>query len=330
MIHLTKRKLSAILAPVAVLVLIPVLILSIVSIYVYNNHFCIKEIGPGMPATYYRLENHEISTWRYFDNNGIVMWDYGGSLGKQYNPVVSSQYALANYNCYLVTRDEEYRDEFLRHANWLVKRQTITHNGIGVWYYEFDWSSCRCKAPWISSMAQGQAISVLIRAYALTGQRDYLQAAKSAVEAFEYSAQEGGVCVTDDSGNVFYLEYVCKSNAYVLNGFIFSLVGLYDYYKYTDEAQGLELFARGIKTLKARLQDYDTGSWTYYSLRGDIATMQYHKLHCRQAYELYFITGDPFFLDYAQRWELYLEKRRTPYNIAIETRLLIWKKLNGY
>ncbi|MCK5118436.1 MAG: hypothetical protein KAQ78_02570, partial [Candidatus Latescibacteria bacterium] len=54
----------------------------------------------------------------------------------------------------------------------------------------------------------------------------------------------------------------------------------------------------GIETLKTRLTDYDTGDWSMYDLIGIRAKEFYHQLHCRLLYELYFVTGDIFFLKY--------------------------------
>jgi len=248
------------------------------------------------------------SNWKIFDSEGIVIVDYAGDLGKQYNPVTISQCALVNYNYYVNTGEKSYKQVFLRHTDWLVEHQKITPKGFGGWYYNFPWQPYQCKNPWVSAMAQGQAISVLVRAYALTQDKSYLKSARLAVDAFEYSVDEGGVRFIDKNGNVFYLEYASELHPYVLNGFIFSLLGLYDYYQTAGSRKALKLFNEGIQTLKVRLKDYDTGDWTYYDLLGHKAGESYHKLHCKLLFELYFITGQHLFLDYAQKWYSYLQR----------------------
>ena len=251
------------------------------------------------------------SSWKSFDEYGIVMADYGGELGKQYNPATISQYALANYNYYASTREERYKKEFLKHADWLVENQVVTDKGFGVWYYNFDWERYQCHAPWISAMAQGQAISVLTRAYSLTKDEIYLQTVELAIGPFEHSWDEGGVRFADEDGNVFYLEYACESHPCVLNGFIFSLLGLHDYYLTTGDEKALNLFSDGIETLKVRLKDYDTGDWTWYNLPEYEETKvkeSYHRLHYQQLFELYFITGERHFLEYAEKWCSYIQQ----------------------
>lgn len=271
-----------------------------------HNYFKEENQTFEYPNRYPPLGN--ASNWKIFDSEGIVMVDYGGNLGKQYNPVTVSQYALANYNYYVNTGKKQYKQMLLRHSNWLVEHQEITPKGFGIWYYNFVWRPYQCKNPWVSAMAQGQAVSLLVRAYALTQDKSYLKSARLAVDAFEYSVDKGGVRFTDKDGNVFYLEYASELHPCVLNGFIFSLLGLYDYYQTTGSRKALKLFNEGIQTLEVRLKDYDTGDWTYYDLLGRKASESYHKLHCRLLFELYFITGQRLFLDYAEKWYSYLQR----------------------
>jgi len=294
------------------------LIVALVSIFVTGlllggiiSHFGLEEetATPKALRCYYP-DMGRPSNWKTFDSNGIAMKDCGDGLGKQYNPVTLSQYALANYNYYISTGERQYKEEFLKHADWLVNHEVIIAKGFGVWYYNFEHSRYQCKIPWISAMAQGQAISVLVRAYQLTEDQSYLKSAELAVGAFEHSVDEGGVRFIDEDGNVFYLEYACELHPCVLNGFIFSLLGLHDYYQTTGSQKALSLFDDGIQTLKVRLKDYDTGDSTYYDLIGIVgeASEKYHRLHCQLLYELYFITGDSYFLTYAEKWYSYLQQ----------------------
>jgi len=67
-----------------------------------------------------------------------------------------------------------------------------------------------------------------------------------------------------------YEEYPTSPPSFVLNGFIYSLLGLYDLkaiapYNYSIEAN--LLYEQGIKSLKKMLLLFDTGSGTSYDLR---------------------------------------------------------------
>ena len=46
---------------------------------------------------------------------------------------------------------------------------------------------------WYSAMAQGQAMSLLVRAYLLTSDPQYLTSAVDSMKLFEISSEQGGV-----------------------------------------------------------------------------------------------------------------------------------------
>ncbi|PIO56549.1 D-glucuronyl C5-epimerase, partial [Teladorsagia circumcincta] len=83
-------------------------------------------------------------------------------------------------------------------------------------------------AGWYSAMAQGHALSLLTRAYAATKNASYLVVASKALDLFEKDASAGGVR-NKLFGNDWYEEYPTSPGSYVLNGFIYSLIGLYDF-----------------------------------------------------------------------------------------------------
>lgn len=204
------------------------------------------------------------------DQNGIPLREYGAKIGMQYQPVGIAEYALGNHDLYLESHDDRYKEIFLKQANWFCNNlvtKRINRNCIfGVWEYKFDFASHRQKAPWVSAMSQGEGISVLLRAYQLTDGQKYLKCAKLALKSFEVSSKKGGVRYEDDKGFVWYEEYPADTPPHVLNGFIFALFGLYDFYQVTDDGKALNLFSQGIQTLEANLHLYDLGFWSSYDL----------------------------------------------------------------
>ena len=87
-------------------------------------------------------------------------------------------------------------------------------------------------------MAQGHALSVLSRAFHVTGDEEYLNAAVKGLHIFEkvsseekklslQPVSEGGVRA-DLFGSPWFEEYPTQPSTFVLNGFIYSLIGLYD------------------------------------------------------------------------------------------------------
>lgn len=241
--------------------------LSVTYSYFYHNRLNTK----SLLGNYYIDFTDVALNWDGpFDQEGIPLRKYGGKIGTQYQPVGIAQYALGNYERYLQTSDVKYKKTFLRQANWFCKNLAIRKISVdsvfGVWEYKFDWNRYLLKAPWPSAMSQGEGISVLLRAYQLTNDQKYLECAKLALKSFEVSLKNGGVRYEDDKGFVWYEEYPADPPSHVLNGFIFALFGLYEFYKVTDDSEALNLFNQGIQTLEANLYLYDLGFWSSYDL----------------------------------------------------------------
>jgi hypothetical protein len=131
------------------------------------------------------------------DENGIPVSDYSrkvlirGVMGRHYNPLTVSHWALGAYDDYLDTGDTSHRDLFLGRADWLVENQAIIQDGAGLWYHTAGWG--KSKKPWASAMAQGFALSGLCRAYQETGDEKYMETARRALKALEIPVSEGGL-----------------------------------------------------------------------------------------------------------------------------------------
>ena len=58
----------------------------------------------------------------------------------------------------------------LHAADWLAANLEPNAHGLWVWNHHFDWEyRDTLKAPWYSGLAQGQGVSLLLRAHAQTG-----------------------------------------------------------------------------------------------------------------------------------------------------------------
>ena len=110
----------------------------------------------------------------HYDASGIPMLDYRGHIGLQYNPIAIAQYGLGNYNFFVQDKSEERRRNFWLPADWLVANLAQNAHGIWVWNHHFDWEyRDTLKAPWYSGLAQGQGISLLVRAHHATSDPKY-------------------------------------------------------------------------------------------------------------------------------------------------------------
>ena len=120
-------------------------------------------------------------------------------------------------------------------------------------------------------MAQGHGISMMVRAAQLTRDESYWKAASLALIPFKKTTAEGGVSNVLMEKYVWYEEYPFPEGHFVLNGFIYALIGLYDLSSARDAPTDLgnearRLFQSGLASLKQILPLYDTGKGSIYDL----------------------------------------------------------------
>ena len=245
-----------------------------------------------------------------YDSSGIPMLDYHGRIGPQYNPIAIAQWGLGTYNAFLRGKGQQYKRKFLLASEWLCSRLEQSSSGLWVWNHHFDWEyRTRLRAPWYSGLAQGQGISLLVRAWHATNEATYLEAAQRAFHTFCKSTSEGGVSFRDDAGDIWFEEYIVTPPTHILNGFIWAAWGVYDYFLATRDITAEDLFLKAAATLQKNLPKYDLRFWSLYELSGTrlpmLASRFYHRLHVAQLRVMHRLTGDGVFSEYADRWEDY-------------------------
>jgi heparosan-N-sulfate-glucuronate 5-epimerase len=281
-------------------------------------------------ADFNNPEGWESASNVVFDSEGIPMVNYYGTIGLQYNPVTISQYALANYYTYLNGGNVTRREKFLAQAKWLVENAKQKGN-YSVWELNFDYPSYGVTKPWVSAMAQGQGLSVLARAYVLTENISYIDVAEKIILAFQVEMSVGGVRYTDSNG-VWFEEYadVGAPSSKVLNGFIYALLGLYEYSFETNNSKGWTFFKEGTETLSNNIYRYDSGSWSYLDLLYyNTASLSYHKTHIEQLRTLYELTGDEIFLYYSDKFQSYISPPPPPPPPTPENTLVVYTLPSG-
>ena len=261
---------------------------------------------------YYMTFSEKAAYAGHHDSNGIPMLNYHGDISLQYNPIAIAQWGLGNYNLLRQSGDLEAHRKFLLASEWLCQRLEQNSHGVAVWNHHFDWEYRQTlRAPWYSGLAQGQAISLLVRAHAETGNQKYLDCAARAFTSFLRPIEAGGVTFTDDQGNIWFEEYILEAPTHILNGLIWAAWGVYDFFLATGSAEAVNLFAGATKTLQANLDRYDLGFWSRYELSGTvlpmIASPFYHRLHVTQLRIMHSITSEEVFVRYASRWDKYAQ-----------------------
>jgi heparosan-N-sulfate-glucuronate 5-epimerase len=273
-----------------------------------NPNAKVSELGE------YYMQFAEKADYQGTDAAGIPQLDYHGQIGLQYNPIAIAQYGLGNYNQFRRTADPIRRQKFFLIADWLYANLETNSQGLAIWNHHFNWEyRDTLKAPWYSALAQGQGISVLVRAHQQSGSTRYLDAAQRALAAFKTPVDAGGVAFTDDRGDLWFEEYVVNPPTHILNGFIWSAWGIYDYFLATKDAQAQALFHRAVQTMLHNLDRYDFGFWSLYEQSGTrlpmVASPFYHQLHIVQLRIMQRLTGEAAFATVADRWESYSRSR---------------------
>lgn len=111
-------------------------------------------------------------------------------------------------------------------------------------------------------------------------------------------------------------EYPTEPATYTLNGYMFTLLGLYDWSCVETDTSAIakEMFEKGIITLEKILPYYDVGGFTAYDLahltvenRKPHISPAYHRYHVAFCKIFYDITGNDTFNEYYLLWKSYVD-----------------------
>ena len=240
-----------------------------------------------------------------FDANGVAVRNYR-ALGRRYNPVFVAWWGLVNLERYLRRPEKAYLETFFTQIEWLKTHAMEREDGAVLWLCHFDWQEglCRLPNPWFSAMYQGLVISTLVRAYRITGDRALLTLCEKGARVFEKTVDQGGVR-TVEHGHVLYEEYPGYPLARVFDGFLFSLLGLYDLQAETGDPRIRRLFDEGIDGLTANIELWNyRNKWSWYGSHGYLCPTHYHKLNGVLLSVLGNLTGNETLKRYAALWDV--------------------------
>jgi len=239
-----------------------------------------------------------------FDDEGIYL--YQGADGEEYYSVINlAQYTIGSYLLYLKTGEAPWREEFIKHCDWLAANQEEYKGNKGVWINKYPMQTFGLEGEWISSLSQAFGISALTRAYQETGTDKYLTSALQATDVFFVPVSEGGIYREQPSDFVCFEEYTTEEPSCVLNGHIFSLWALYDIIQLVDESSLKSLYNKAVSSLTENISRWDVEYWSRYDLYNkhfNVASFFYHSLHIKQLRVLYRLTGEEIFKKYAAKW----------------------------
>lgn len=226
----------------------------------------------------------------FLDENEIPFLEHSDGSHVQM-PTMIFQYGLGAYDLWLLEKKEIYKEKVKKCADWACEKQEANGAWNNFFYIYPENPYC--------AMAQGEGISLLIRAYKLFGDECYFESAQKAKQFLLSDCKDGGV-TRYTASSVILLEYTHLP--VVMNGWIFALWGLYDYTLLTNDSSVNDIYNKSVITLTEMLPQFSFSYWSKYDLDGMIASPFYHHLHIAQMEAMEIITKNAVFGEYAKRW----------------------------
>lgn len=189
------------------------------------------------------------------------------------------------------------RAMFLNCADWMLQNITRLPR-FHIWKYDYQ-MVYGTGSGWGSAHAQAVGMQLLIRASDLTHDGRYVEELPALLAVFEFDVKDGGLR-DDFNGNVWFEKFADPDNQKprVLNGMLFSLMGLRE----VSETAGLDrassLYHEGVESVAAHIDKFDLGYWSAYDILGRPASAHYHDMHIRQLDYLHSFDKSPWM----KRW----------------------------
>lgn len=269
----------------------------------------LKEINNGFDFQPYFFANEH--DWEdvlngVYDENGVAI----RKTDSIYFPTTIIRTALTSYYKYDKTGLLKAKEIFLIQMNWLKNNFYKINNNYGFWVFSHRSKPYDLDPGWVSAMSQGMGLGACLMAYNLTGDEEYLKIIDLALKAFYVPVENGGF-KRDFNNGLWFEEYPTEVPTYTLNGFIFSIAGLYNFYENTGSKKAKEMFDNASRTLSENLDSFLGNFTSYYShkISYNYAKDNYHKIHIIQLAWMYVVTGDSRFYNYAKKFlELHVNR----------------------
>ncbi|QLG60265.1 D-glucuronyl C5-epimerase family protein [Halorarum salinum] len=229
-----------------------------------------------------------------------------GTTGLQ---VVQNARVLTNLSENVRTSDDPVFEEAAeRVTDTLVDAARDTEAGLYFAYgYDFELHGnpdLLMEAPWYSGMAQGLLMSSFVRLHRQTGTERYRRLADrtfdSLVPPRESDRREPWVSLIED-GHYWIEEYPRERPAHTLNGKLFGIYGLYEYWCHTGRDDVEKWLLAALTTVDDRIDEFRVpDGLSLYCLEHEGLIDKYHSIHVGQLEELYDVTGHDRFHEAAE------------------------------
>ncbi|MDH3892553.1 MAG: D-glucuronyl C5-epimerase family protein [candidate division Zixibacteria bacterium] len=219
-----------------------------------------------------------------------------------YHPVGMTHKLYALIDVYHRTGDTTLLQLANKYTTRLIKEAMIFDTAM-YFPYHIDYKVHRrddalLRAPWFSGMAQGEALGVLVRMFKITKDSTLLEFSHRVFSSFlRLRSDSSPWTVFRDSCGCYWIEeYPTQPPSMTLNGFIFAIYGLYDYFLLTADPRAEMVLEDCLSTIKNYLPLFRrTGGISFYNLHFRRFDVNYHRVHIDQLRDLARMTDDPFF-----------------------------------
>jgi D-glucuronyl C5-epimerase C-terminus len=264
----------------------------------------VSEAGPRESLHYYLYSDSLSWEAMRLDSDGIPR-AWSRTTGTVYWASYIAWYGLVQLGHYLRYGDATNLAAFLKQVDWLERHAVLRDDDAVVWFMNFDYpeGSFVLRAPWISAHVQGLAISALVRGWRITRRPQLLELLKKSARVFALDVDDHGIRVRVDH-HIFYTEVPGGPSPGILDGFLTSLLGLYDLAAETGDIGVWHLFDQGIQGLKHLLPAWDyRQKWSWYGRRAYLCPPAYHCLNRVLLSVLARLADDPGLAECARSWD---------------------------
>ena len=200
-----------------------------------------------------------------------------------FHPVAHAHAMNYLYDCIMGDENAyDYRGVFIKNLSYIEEQLTED------FYAEYKFDHSHFGVPmgdcWISGMAQGELLGVFCRGYVLTNDTHYLEVAEKFFNTLIKNFDPYW-CVFIDENNYYWIEeYPNPDKCHVLNGKLYALWGVFEYYAITRDEKVKTAFQAGVKSI---VDNFDE-CWLALSqprsmyCSHSLASEGYHNLHINQ------------------------------------------------
>lgn len=233
--------------------------------------------------------------------------------------VVNIQRALGFINMYVSIGNREHLQSAIIIERSIRNSAHKYENGLYL-YNDFYQPLYMLEKNWLSGMAQGQYSSLCILLFKHTNNKEYIAYADSALRVMLLPLEEGG-CATKLNSQLWFEEYVKNGRpSFVLNGNVFSILGLYDYCCVTSNHNS-ELVSSVSCLLDNTELFFSFKNVSRYDLRESICDSSYNRLHVIQYQVLSRVFSNQKFELLSRRFEALSSEHQLPLSFILKKNL---------